>query len=180
MLKFGQYQYKLRYSWYGQMSQGQMLRGQMSPWQLESVLNVPRKLPLKFHQNRVSNNWYIANIEFLWWWWGGMQRHFRVQPMSVLFGRWGWGCYKSCNTFLVIDCLVNPCFTRAEKIIEGWWHVSDTEHHQIVHCFVMNLVEWGGMIFNLSLYKATLCLKREKRYTLVWNLNSFAVHISFA
>ena len=35
----------------------------MSPWQMESVLDVP----LKFHQNRVSNNWDNANIEFLRW-----------------------------------------------------------------------------------------------------------------
>ena len=44
-----------------------MLRGQMWPWQLESVLNVHRNLPLKFHQNRVSNSWDIADIEFLLW-----------------------------------------------------------------------------------------------------------------
>ena len=32
---------------------------------LESVLDVPRKLPLKFHQNRVSNSRDINDIEFL-------------------------------------------------------------------------------------------------------------------
>ena len=37
----------------------------MSPWQLESVLDVPRNLHLKFHQNRVSNSWGIANIVLL-------------------------------------------------------------------------------------------------------------------
>ena len=42
-----------------------MLPGQMSLWQLESVLDVPRNLPVKFHQNRVSNSWDIANIEFV-------------------------------------------------------------------------------------------------------------------
>ena len=57
----------LRYSWYGQMSQGQILPGQMSSWQLESVLDVSRNLPLKFGQNWASNSWDIANIEFLWW-----------------------------------------------------------------------------------------------------------------
>ena len=50
----------------GQMLPGQMLPGQMSPWQLESVLDVPRSLPLKFEQNQVSNSWDIADIEFLW------------------------------------------------------------------------------------------------------------------
>ena len=32
------------------------LPGQMSPWQLKTVLNVPRNLPVKFHQNRISNS----------------------------------------------------------------------------------------------------------------------------
>ena len=64
-----------------------MLRGQMSPRQLESVLNVHRNLPLKFHQNRVSNSRDIADIEFLWW--GGvdgwcLQSHFIVKPNVVM------------------------------------------------------------------------------------------------
>ena len=45
------------------MSPEQMLPGQMSLWQLESVLDVPRNLPLKFHQKRVANNWDIADID---------------------------------------------------------------------------------------------------------------------
>ena len=36
------------------------------PWQLESVLDVRNNLHLKFYQNLVSNNWDIANIEFVW------------------------------------------------------------------------------------------------------------------
>ena len=44
----------------------QILPGQMSSWQLESVLNVHRNLLLKFHQNWVSNSWDIADFEFLW------------------------------------------------------------------------------------------------------------------
>ena len=47
----------------------------MLPTQLKSVLDVPRNLPLKFHQNMVSNSWYIADIELVWFgwvvWWGG-------------------------------------------------------------------------------------------------------------
>ena len=34
------------------MSPGQIMPGQMSPGQLESVLDVPKNLTLKFHQNR--------------------------------------------------------------------------------------------------------------------------------
>ena len=52
------------------MLPGQMLFGQMSTWQLESVLDLPRNLPLKFHQNRVSNSWYIADLKVPcgeWW-----------------------------------------------------------------------------------------------------------------
>ena len=43
-----------------------MLPGEKSPWQLESVLDVPCNLPLKFDQNQVSNSCDIADIEFLW------------------------------------------------------------------------------------------------------------------
>ena len=56
----------------------------MSPLQLESVLDVPRNLPLKFDQNRVSNSGDIADIEFLW---GGgcMQSFFSVSnPTKVM------------------------------------------------------------------------------------------------
>ena len=72
-------QLELRYSWYGQMSPGQMFPWQMSRWQLESVLDVPRNLSLKFGQNQVSNSWDIANFEFCgdsggW----GAQSHFCV------------------------------------------------------------------------------------------------------
>ena len=53
----------LRYSWYGQMSPWQMLPGQMSLWQLESVQDSPRNLSLKFGQNRVSNSWDIPDMD---------------------------------------------------------------------------------------------------------------------
>ena len=56
-------QLELRYSWYGQMSWGQMLPGQMSPWQLESVIDVPMNIPLKFHQNQVNKNWDIPDMD---------------------------------------------------------------------------------------------------------------------
>ena len=39
-----------------------MLPAQMSPWQLESVLDVPRSLHINFHQNWVSNSWDITVI----------------------------------------------------------------------------------------------------------------------
>ena len=54
--------WQLRYSWYGQMSQGQMLPKQMSFWKLEYVQIGPRNLPLKFGQNRTSNSWDIAKL----------------------------------------------------------------------------------------------------------------------
>ena len=53
-----------------------LLPGQMSPWQLESVLYVARNLPLKFDQNRGINTWDMADIEFVWVGWG-MQSHFQ-------------------------------------------------------------------------------------------------------
>ena len=48
------------------MSPGRMLPGQMSPWQLTSVEEGPRNLPLKFGQNLASNSWDIVYIEFVW------------------------------------------------------------------------------------------------------------------
>ena len=63
------------------------LPGQMSPWQLESVQDIPWILFLKFGQNRVSSSWDIADIEFV----GGrvgVQSHFRFQPPTTL----SWGC----------------------------------------------------------------------------------------
>ena len=65
-----------------------MMPWQMSMWQLESILDVPRNLRLKFHQNRVSNSWDIGDIEFVW---GGVQSHFRVKPnrcVEVRLGFW--------------------------------------------------------------------------------------------
>ena len=47
------------------MLSGQMLPEQMSPLQLESVLDGPGNLSLKFGQNWASNSWYVANIEFM-------------------------------------------------------------------------------------------------------------------
>ena len=73
------------------MLRGQMLPGQMSSWQLESVVDVPRNLSLKFHQNRVSNSWDIADIEFVWWWWVGCAKSFygQTQPcVEVRLGFW--------------------------------------------------------------------------------------------
>ena len=73
-----------------------MLPGQMSPIQLESILDVHRNLPLKIHQNRVS--WDIPDIEFLW---GGLQSHFMVKPNLVL--RLGWGLdNRNSNFYLKI------------------------------------------------------------------------------
>ena len=66
----------------------------MSPWQLESAQDGPRNLPLKFGQNRVSNSWDIADIEFVWGGWGGVE--FTVIFMSNLqlqlrlFCSWVW------------------------------------------------------------------------------------------
>ena len=44
------------------MSPGQMWPGQMSTWQLTSVKEGSRNVPLKFGQNRVSNSWDIINM----------------------------------------------------------------------------------------------------------------------
>ena len=61
-----------------------LVPGQMSLWQLEYVKDGPRNLPLKFGQNRVSNSWDIADIEFLWVGWVGVYSHFRVKPPTTM------------------------------------------------------------------------------------------------
>ena len=38
----------------------------MSPWRMESVLDISINLPLKFGQNPVSKSWDVADIEFVW------------------------------------------------------------------------------------------------------------------
>ena len=58
----------------------------MSQWHLESVKDGPRNLPVKFGQNRVSNNWDIDDIEFAMVGGGGMPSHFLVNPNF-------WLCY---------------------------------------------------------------------------------------
>ena len=45
------------------MLPGQMLPGQMSLWQLEPVLDVPRNIPLKFHPNQVNKSLYIPDMD---------------------------------------------------------------------------------------------------------------------
>ena len=45
------------------MSPGQILPGQMSTWQLESVQDGPWNLLSKFGQNQVSNSWDITDMD---------------------------------------------------------------------------------------------------------------------
>ena len=52
----------LRYCCHRQMSSGQMLPGQMSPWHMASVKDGSRNLHLKFGQNWFSYSWDIADI----------------------------------------------------------------------------------------------------------------------
>ena len=57
----------------------------MSPWRCESIKDGPRNLPLKFHQNRVSNSWDIADIEFVWGGVGGVESFYcQTQPLLNL------------------------------------------------------------------------------------------------
>ena len=64
------------------MTPGQMLPGQMSLWQLVSVKEGPRSLPLKFGQNWVSNIWDIADIEFMMVGGGGGVKSFSCKTQT--------------------------------------------------------------------------------------------------
>ena len=81
------------------MSPGQILPGQMSLWQLESVQDGPRNLPLKLGQNRVSNCWDITDIEFLWGGWvvGSYAQSFLHPTSNYIEVRLSlsWGCDNS-------------------------------------------------------------------------------------
>ena len=115
----------MRYSWYGQMSPGQMLPGQMSPWQLKSVLDVPGSLPLKFHQNRVSNSWDIADIEFVWDGWSGKFKViFMSNPTYVMLGwGWVWILTKILLAFLGAPCIPSwfVCFIHKNGSVQKWF-----------------------------------------------------------
>ena len=122
------------------MSPGQMLPGQMSPWQLESVLDVPWSLSLNFHQNWISNSWDIADIEFVWWggvggW--GLQRHFHVKPnrcVEVRLGFWQFNIDK--------------------KVSSEWQHFDSVKiflyQHNIIGIFI-SFVKGGLDPFTLQL-----------------------------
>ena len=96
------------------MSQGQILRGQMSPWQLESVLNVHRNLPLKFHQNWVSNSRDNADVRFVWWWWGGVCKVILLSNPTVVLCCVGVGVLTIFCHFL-ISCLAAVSRMRSWK-----------------------------------------------------------------
>ena len=114
-------QLELRYSWYGQMSWGQMLPGQMSPWQLEAVLDVPRDLSLKFHQNRVSNSWDITDIEFLWV--VGCAKSFLCQTQACVEVRLGF--------WQLSVCLIGiSMFFSAYDWLKGW---NVVQRHEIFY-----------------------------------------------
>ena len=75
----------------GQMWPEQMLRGQMSPWQLESVLDGPKNLPLKF--GKIS--WVTAEILLILSFCGGRCKeavtlcHFGYETFARLLIPWG-------------------------------------------------------------------------------------------
>ena len=117
-----------------------MLPGQMSLWQLESVLDVPRNLCLKFHQNRVSNSWDIVDIEFVWlggeMGWVVFAKSFsRLTQLEVISG-WvelglSWGFHKnwtlsmpyfSFSIFGLIKRLIK-LYIRNAPIIYRWLFV---------------------------------------------------------
>ena len=64
-----------------------MWTGQMSPWQLDFVLGVPRNLPLNVGQNQISNCRDIADIEFVVG--GGWCKVIFVSNPTVELS-WGW------------------------------------------------------------------------------------------
>ena len=69
----------------------------MSPWQLGCVRDGHRNLCLKFGQNRASNSWDIADIEFpvggggggwWWWWWWWWCQCCSERPLMIFIHTW--------------------------------------------------------------------------------------------
>ena len=110
----------MRYSLYGQMAPGQMLPWQMLPWQLKSIQYGPRNLPFKFGQNRASNSWDIADIEFSVVGGGGVPSHIYVKPKLRLRLGWvevGLGFWQYCVS---TGCLVKTCWVRRGWVKTDW------------------------------------------------------------
>ena len=93
------------------MLPGQMITGKVSEWQLKSVLDISRNLPLKFHQNQVSNSWDIADIEFC----GGVvcKVIFASNLTKVMLG-WGWAELGLSWGFDNIYYLLQNCVIKYE------------------------------------------------------------------
>ena len=121
-----------------------MFPWQILPWQLESVLDVPRNLPLKFHQNRVSNSWDIADIEFLWGGGGVVHSHFIVKPNLVL--RLGWGFdNKSVHNSESITIIVLQWVYNTKCII------MSVEHWVYSHLIILMVLKYNFKSFSLEL-----------------------------
>ena len=98
------------YSWYGWMSPGQM-----SLWKLESVLDVPRNLPLQFHQNWVSTSWVIPDID---------------RNLAKTNATWT-------NVTVTVDVPRSLPFKFHQNCVSNSWDIADIE-------FVWWWVGWGG------------------------------------
>ena len=119
------------------MLPGQIMPGQMSPWRLESVLDVPRNLlPLKFGQNRGSNTWDVTDIEFLWWVGGGVGCTviFKSNPTARLRLRLGFDKMKF-SVFATCTVFCSPLF-----IIIFIFGVKDFFHEMFLKLFISKVL----------------------------------------
>ena len=156
------------------MSPGQMLFGQMSLWQLESVLDVPRNLFLKFHQIRVSNSWDIADIEFAWVGWVGVACKVifmsnPTQGMSGVVELWlSWSFDKIVQIFCIMRCRLASILQKGlSRSFSGTNFLAKTEsnfHHNI-HILQRESLVYSVLCFNIQAWlRQVLSL-----YFLLWS-----------
>ena len=83
------------------MSLGKMLPGQISPWQSEFVLDIPRKLPLKFHQMIYVNQTIMLRLGW------GFDKITKDPKQNVNIKKifLGWNHFMTNNIFLLQECL---------------------------------------------------------------------------
>ena len=115
---------------------------------MESVLDVPMNLHLKFHQNRVSNSWDIGNIEFVWWGVGWFAKSFScLTQLKVMLGwveLWlSWGFDKK---FIIVFYKTFHVALDVPWIFTTFmlpWHPTSTDSTCCIWCSLFPM-------FNLS------------------------------
>ena len=117
-----------------------MLHGQMSTWQLEPVLDVPRYLLLKFGQNRVSKSWDIR--------WGFL---LLLLLLLLLLGK-----VKPTLVQLVLSCRLELSLAKVSRVFQ-----------EVLFLHAATRAE-GGLVFLLIHVLISPNTRRSKSFVKKW------------